>query len=217
MVRCSIMSTCSISLILQSSGSTASDVHHQCSLVMCVHASCMQHHHCLWTNNCVGHGNYKTFLLFLVCEFSCDASCKSKEHFQQANIDIWVMCCCILAHELRLHCLSWYTIVGCFPLLPAVGMMLMQVSMLLPTTSDVDADVNAAAIHALGLLIAHAAHLIGLNSEHRHNAARSSSSTVALHTLTHAKHNVFWAIMEVPTGQHTLMDCCSVIANSSSV
>lgn len=108
-------------------------------------------------------------------------------------------------------------ILGCFPLLPAVAVMLMQMSMLLPTTSTVDADVNAAAVHALGLLIAHAAHLIGVDSEHRHNAARSSSSTVALHTLTHAKHNVFWAIMQVPTGQPTLMDCCGAIADSSSV
>ena len=67
------------------------------------------------------------------------------------------------------------------------------------TTNGFNADVNAAAIHALGLLIAHAARLVGLNSEHRHNAARSSSSTVALHTSANAKHHVFWAIMQVLT------------------
>ena len=75
------------------------------------------------------------------------------------------------------------------------------------TTSAAHADVNAAAIHALGLLIAHAAHLIALTSEHRHSAARSSSGTAALHTSAYTKHHVFWAIMQVLTGQHTLMHC----------
>lgn len=66
-------------------------------------------------------------------------------------------------------------------------------------SNGVYADVNAAAIHALGLLIAHTAHLLALNSERRHNAARSGFSNVPLHTLAHTKHHVFWAIMQVLT------------------
>lgn len=88
--------------------------------------------------------------------------------------------------------------------LPLLSMDIMleciTVSVATDTTSGLNADVNAAAIHALGLLVAHAAHLVGLSSEHRHNAARSSSSTVGLHTSPHAKYHVFWAIMQVLTG-----------------
>ena len=58
------------------------------------------------------------------------------------------------------------------------------------------ADVNAAVVHALGLLIAHAAHMIGLNTDHRPNAGHSSFGT-ALQTSVHLKTHVFWAIMQV--------------------
>ena len=85
------------------------------------------------------------------------------------------------------------------PLLSVDTMLLdcYTVSIATAANNGVYADVNAAAIHALGLLIAHTAHLVTLNSEHRHNAARSSFSNVPLHTSAHAKHHVFWAIMQV--------------------
>lgn len=64
------------------------------------------------------------------------------------------------------------------------------------------ADVNAAAVHALGLLIAHAAHLLGLNTEHRRQFVRSGSGSnvYSTHASAHAKPHVFWAVMQVMSG-----------------
>lgn len=63
------------------------------------------------------------------------------------------------------------------------------------------ADVNAAVLHAMGLLLAHAAHMFGSHSDQRKHPLRSGPDGIILHaTFTpHAKTGVFWATMQVTT------------------
>lgn len=61
------------------------------------------------------------------------------------------------------------------------------------------ADVNAAVLHAMGLLLAFAAHIFGSHSDHRKHPLRSGPDGIILHATStpHAKTGVFWATMQV--------------------
>lgn len=61
------------------------------------------------------------------------------------------------------------------------------------------ADVNAAVMHAMGLLIAHAAHMLGAHSDHHRRPLRSGPDGIIMHatsTAHAAKSGVFLATMQ---------------------